>query len=234
MSTDTPRGKTIARPRKSGFAAAPGARPAKRSAATAKADPADAIVDAAARCFQRWGVARTRIEDIAGEVGIVRPHIYRHFESKEAIVHAVVLREIRHHHLRLAKRFPLRGAAEPLILGCLLSGIFDAAQDADTAFLVEADGAALTARMLASSDAVVAEVSRHWTPLLEYARERGELRSGVDIPAATRWLSFLEFSYLALPELMPKRSALIAQFKSFVIPALLQPTIKPASRRRAK
>src|SRR3546814_4881979 len=70
--------------------------------------------------------------------------------SDLAIVHAVVLREIRHHHRRLGKRFPLRGPAEPLILGCLISGIFDAAKDSDTAFLVETDGASLTARMLAS------------------------------------------------------------------------------------
>jgi len=185
-------------------------------------DPAGAIVNAAGHCFQKWGIARTRIEDVAEEVGIARPHIYRHFESKEAIVHAVVLREIRHHHLRLAERFPLRGPAEPLILGSLVSGIVDAAQDSDTAFLVRSDGASLTARMLASSEDVVAEVDRHWIPLLEYARRRGELREDVDIAAATRWLSFIEFSYLALPELVPDRGALTSRLKAFVIPALLR------------
>lgn len=184
--------------------------------------PADAIVDAAAACFQRWGIARTRIEDIAQEVGIARPHIYRHFDSKEAIIHAVVLREIRHHHARLARRFPLRGPSEPLILGCLVSGIFDAARDPDTAFLVCADGAPITAGMLASSPEIVGEVARHWTPLLEYARTRGELRDDVDIPAATRWLSFLEFSHLAVPELTPSREVLIDQFRAFVIPSLLR------------
>ncbi|HEY9545336.1 MAG TPA: helix-turn-helix domain-containing protein [Solimonas sp.] len=224
MTAGQQRGAPGARTRASGFGrSAKEGKPGRGKSATAKESPADAIVDAAARCFQRWGIARTRIEDIASEVGIVRPHIYRHFESKEAIVHAVVLREIRHHHRRLGKRFPLRGPAEPLILGCLISGIFDAAKDSDTAFLVETDGASLTARMLASSAAVVAEVSQHWTPLLEYAKQRGELLDGLDIPAATRWLTFLEFSHLALPELTPKRGTLTAQFKCFVIPALLKP-----------
>jgi len=190
-------------------------------------DPAAAIVESAARCFQRWGIARTRIEDIAEDVGIARPHIYRYFESKDAIIHAVILREIRHHHARLTKRFPLDGPAEPLILGCLLSGVFDAAKDSDTAFLVRSDGAPVTAKMLVSSEEIVAETRRHWVPLLEYARARGELRDGVDIAAATQWLTFLEFSYLALPELAPRRAHVAEQFRSFVLPALLRPVAMP-------
>ena len=229
MTSSTPVGRTAGRARARGFGAGAHAKQAKKTGTAAALDPAAAIVDTAARCFQRWGIAKTRIEDIAAEVGIARPHIYRHFESKEAIVHAVVLREIRHHHLRLAKQFPLKGPAGPLILGCLISGVFDTAEDSDMAILLGSEGVSLTARMLASSEVVVAEISRHWTPLLEYARTRGELREDVDIPSATRWLTFLEFSHLALPELTPKRSALTEQFRSFVIPVLLQP--KSASRR---
>lgn len=222
---------TSSRIRVRGFGTSAAAKQGRKTAAVATVDPTATIVDAAARCFQRWGIAKTRIEDIAVEVGIARPHIYRHFESKEAIVHAVVLREIQHHHLRLAKQFPLKGPAEPLILGSLISGIFDAAKDSDMAILLDSEGIPLTARLLASSEVVVAEISRHWTPLLEYARTRGELRDDVDIPSATRWLTFLEFSHLSLPELTPKRSALIAQFKSFVIPVLLQPAPNRASKR---
>src|SRR5882757_3954329 len=133
------------------------------------ADPAAAIVDAAARCFARWGIPRTRVEDIAAEVGIARPHIYRHFASKDAIVHAVVLREIRHHHRRLAKKFPHRGCAADLIVGSLLSGIYDAARDPDMQFLVGDDAAHLTARALTSSPEIVEELRAHWIPLLEYA-----------------------------------------------------------------
>src|SRR3546814_12924134 len=88
MTAGQQRGAPGARTRASGFGrSAKEGKPGRGKSATAKESPADAIVDAAARCFQRWGIARTRIEDIASEVGIVRPHIYRHFESKEAIVH---------------------------------------------------------------------------------------------------------------------------------------------------
>src|SRR5438445_623657 len=104
-------------------------------------DPAAAIVDAAARCFARWGIPRTRVEDIAIEVGIARPHIYRHFASKDAIVHAVVLRQIRHHHRRLSERFPHQGPAADLIIGSLLTGVHETAGDPDMEFLVGSEAA---------------------------------------------------------------------------------------------
>lgn len=115
----------------------------------------------------------------------------------------MVLREIRHHHQRLAERFPHHGPAAKLILGSLLSGIQDAARDPDMHFLVGEDAAHVTARSLTSSPEVLDELRRHWTPLLEYARTRGELREGLDIAEAARWLVFVQFSYSALPEMVP-------------------------------
>jgi AcrR family transcriptional regulator len=195
--------------------------PLSTPALTVSEDPAAAIVDAAARCFARWGIARTRVEDIASEVGIARPHIYRHFASKDAIIHAVVLRQIRQHHRRLAERFPHRGPASDLIIGSLLSGIRETADDPETAFLVDAEGSNLTARSLTTSPEVLAELRMHWIPLLEYARERGELRDDLDVEKAARWLAFVQFSYLALPEMVSSPADLEAELRAFVLPALL-------------
>ena len=184
-------------------------------------DPAAAIIKAAATCFARWGIARTRVEDIATEVGIARPHIYRHFASKDAIVHGVVLQEIRHHHRRLAERFPHDGPAIDLIIGSLLSGIYDTVDDPYIPFLVGAEGANVTARSLTSSPEVLAELRTHWLPLLEYARGRGELRAGVDPAKAARWLIHLQFSYLALPEMVPPPAELEEELRTFVLPAIV-------------
>ncbi len=195
--------------------------PLPTPALTVSQDPAAAIVDAAAQCFARWGIARTRVEDIAAEVGLARPHIYRHFASKDAIIHAVVLRQIRQHHRRLAERFPHRGPASDLIIGSLLSGIRETADDPETAFLVDAEGSNLTARSLTTSPEVLAELGMHWIPLLEYARERGELRDNLDVEKAARWLAFVQFSYLALPEMVSSPADLEAELRAFVLPALL-------------
>ena len=53
----------------------------------------DAVLDAAASCYLRFGVSKTTAADIAQEVGISRATLYRRFGSHEAIFLAVLTRE---------------------------------------------------------------------------------------------------------------------------------------------
>jgi AcrR family transcriptional regulator len=53
----------------------------------------DAVLDAAASCYLRFGVAKTTAADIAQVVGISRATLYRRFGSHEAIFMAVLTRE---------------------------------------------------------------------------------------------------------------------------------------------
>jgi len=181
-------------------------------------DLPEVILDAAQQCFERWGIQRTRVEDIAAEAGMPRPHIYRHYASKEAIVHAVALRAIRRHHERLSERFPLEGPARQLIVNTLLSGVRDAAQEVQG--LTRQDSARITAHSLAESEEITTVLREHWLPILEHARDRGELRSGVDLDAATRWLVFIQLSFLSLGNPDPA-TEVETTLSQFVLPALL-------------
>jgi AcrR family transcriptional regulator len=53
----------------------------------------DAVLDAAASCYLRFGVGKTTAADIAEVVGISRATLYRRFGSHEAIFMAVLTRE---------------------------------------------------------------------------------------------------------------------------------------------
>ena len=53
----------------------------------------DAVLDAAAACYLRFGVAKTTAADIAQGLGISRATLYRRFGSHEAIFLAVLARE---------------------------------------------------------------------------------------------------------------------------------------------
>jgi AcrR family transcriptional regulator len=53
------------------------------------------IADAALRQFELFGLARSTIDDIARRAGVSRVTVYRRFPSKEALVDAVILRELR-------------------------------------------------------------------------------------------------------------------------------------------
>ena len=87
------------------------------------------ILEAALRCFRRWGVAKTSMGEIADAAGMQRPQLYRHFDNKEAlIVNAIVRQAQQLSHKRL-EAFPLKGPVEPIIIETLLVGHNDLLAD---------------------------------------------------------------------------------------------------------
>jgi AcrR family transcriptional regulator len=53
-----------------------------------------AILQAAEKLFQKWGIAKTTMEDIAREAGKGKSTLYYYFKSKEEILEAVALAQI--------------------------------------------------------------------------------------------------------------------------------------------
>jgi len=56
----------------------------------------EAMLDAAAKLFSTRGYADTGIDDIGEAVGVTGPAVYRHFESKDALLLAVLERAVEH------------------------------------------------------------------------------------------------------------------------------------------
>lgn len=55
----------------------------------------DAVADAALRQFELFGVARSTMAEISRRAGVARVTVYRRFPAKDALVEAVILRELR-------------------------------------------------------------------------------------------------------------------------------------------
>ncbi|HET9729807.1 MAG TPA: TetR/AcrR family transcriptional regulator [Acidimicrobiia bacterium] len=56
--------------------------------------PGDRILDAAATCIARVGVAKTTLDDVAREAGCARATVYRCFPGKQQLITALVGREV--------------------------------------------------------------------------------------------------------------------------------------------
>jgi AcrR family transcriptional regulator len=183
----------------------------------------DVIARAAARCYERWGVERTRMEDIAREAGIARPALYRYYSSKEELLLEVIVRHIGERAEALHRRLKKKGPAGPLILEALLAGIVGGReQDKGIAeSVLGVDVLHDTARLVAQTEAVFGAMSAYWRPYLDYARERGELRPEVDLDQAVRWLTLIVFCFLTVPEIVPPEGDLPAYLQTFVVNALV-------------
>lgn len=61
------------------------------------------ILDAAAECFRKSGFHGASMSEIAKSFGMSAGHIYNYFESKEAIIEAMVKRDLDQALERIAK-----------------------------------------------------------------------------------------------------------------------------------
>ncbi|MGV0835089.1 TetR/AcrR family transcriptional regulator [Mycolicibacterium thermoresistibile] len=181
------------------------------------------IIEAAVRCFERWGISRTRVDDIAAEAGMARSQVYKYFSGKDAITLAVIMESIRQHNAALRRQIPLSGPSDQVIVDSMVAIIRHAIENRYTAALLsEPDSPHFTSRALATKPEVLALLGDYWSAVFDYARSRGELRAHFDPESATRWVIFILLSYLALPEMTRENDdELIKDIRTYCLPGLL-------------
>jgi AcrR family transcriptional regulator len=180
------------------------------------------LLDAAERCFERFGIAKTTMEDVAKAGGVSRATVYRYFADREALVLASVTRRARQNipraHAHIAT-FP--ALADKLVEG-LVYNIDRGRRDPVVQLLVTGDQPGLGARVL-GGEGVSHELSHKlWQPVLAAARDAGELAAALDLRAGATWLARVTLMMVAQEEsvrLSPE--ALRRELRTFVVPAFL-------------
>jgi AcrR family transcriptional regulator len=176
------------------------------------------ILRAAERCFAAYGPSRTTMIDVAREAGVSRPTVYRYFRDRDAVVIEVVVRR-----LRAALDYAARVIDPQAHLGvALLKGITllvaRGREDVMIRTLVVEEDQDFTGVGVWS--AALALSAEFWEPLLVAARERQELREGLDVGEVCAWLAeLLQF----LVSRSDRDGALDTEVmvRQFIVPALL-------------
>jgi AcrR family transcriptional regulator len=177
------------------------------------------IIRAATACFARWGVAKTSMGDIAAAAGMLRPHLYRHFESKEALITTVIVRESRALGQERLRMFPRRGRASSFFLKALMYGQERLATN-EFANYVAQDGSGLLVRLLATDSAFLESEGLWWNPALDYGRDRGEVREDLSNAEIIRWFLLSQMTVFERRDLWPNEDELRRHLERFVIAAI--------------
>ena len=177
------------------------------------------FLDAAEACFERYGVHKTTMEDIAKMAGVSRPTVYRHFTDRETLIVAVVMRRARSLIAKTQAYIRRQETFEDQLVEGLLFLVRTGRKDPFVRLLVNPEQLEFAQQILSATDAAVDLTHEMWEPILKEAVDRGELNPALDFHAIARWLTLIELILVGRLDLTPDDDEVREMLRTFLVPA---------------
>jgi AcrR family transcriptional regulator len=178
------------------------------------------IVVAAAECFSRYGVQRSRVEDVATAAGISGTNFYHFFPSRSALIDAVVLARVEAIVTTVAPTIHQAPSFEVALVSGVVSTVEACRRDHLFMELLRLSRQKRLGELGGQPDAFGYDMlERLWRPALERARQAGELRDELaDDQDTIVWLGRVLVMLLLNDQLTPEKIARTVAM--YVAPAL--------------
>jgi AcrR family transcriptional regulator len=161
--------------------------PTRLTAPTSANDSRERILAAAERCVDRHGIRKTTMDDVACEVGLSRPSVYRYFADRDDLLIELITRHARALLDRARKSISRQGSLADQIVEMVLYTAEHGRRDPMTRHCIDPDATSLGRRMIAAgtTEHVRAEM---WDPILDAALANNELPAGLRRSDIHLWL----------------------------------------------
>jgi AcrR family transcriptional regulator len=157
------------------------------TAPTSTDDARERIVAAAERCIDRHGIRKTTMDDVASEVGLSRPSVYRYFADRDDLLVELITRHARALQDRARKSIARQNSLPDQIVETVLYTAEHARRDPLTRHVIDPDGTSLGRRMIASGTTEMMRAEM-WDPVLDAALANNELPPGLPRSDIHLWL----------------------------------------------
>src|SRR3984957_11466733 len=161
--------------------------PNQPAAATSTDDVRERILAAAERCIDRHGIRKTTMDDVACEVGLSRPSVYRYFADRDDLLIELITRHSQALLVRARKSISRQSSLADQIVETVLYTAEHARRDPLTRHILDPDGTSLGKRMVASG-ASERRRAEMWDPVLDAAVANNELPPGLPRSDIHLWL----------------------------------------------
>lgn len=155
------------------------------------------IFKAALGCFERYGLRRTTMDDVAAAAGVSRKTVYNYFSNKTGLVAEVIFDEARRVNARARRNLDLDPPAADLVVDAALALVASARKSPYIDILLNPGDFGATAEVIDRSERVAEVQHEYWDPILDRLEERGELPAGFDRAEAVEWLTFVHVGLCA-------------------------------------
>src|SRR5271169_1055604 len=161
--------------------------PSRPTAPTSTDDARERILAAAERCIDRHGIRKTTMDDVACEVGLSRPSVYRYFADRDDLLVELITRHARALLDRARKSVSRQSSLPDQVVENVLYTADHGRRDPLTRHVIDPDGTSLGKRMVASGTTEMMRAEM-WDPLLDAAVANNELPPGLARSDIHLWL----------------------------------------------
>jgi AcrR family transcriptional regulator len=157
------------------------------------------LLDAALYCYQRLGVTKTSIADIAAQAKITRPTVYRYFPSHQKILIAVVRREAQKFWETLhAELEGIDDFSEYLVEGLIFT-LRHARENKTHAFLFAQDTLPIMHEVFLGDREYLLDLIESLRPIYDRLKPHSRIRPDIDLAVLCELFNRLAISYLTTP-----------------------------------
>jgi AcrR family transcriptional regulator len=190
------------------------------------------LLDAAARLFAQWGFAKTSVDELAREAGVSKGAVYLEFPDKEAVLKAVVHREIARYSEDWLQRFA-QDPGEWSFARMFQHSI--AAVDANpfVKALLTRDQRVLGRVLQRDTDFVARTISMR-TELFSRLQEAGAMRDDIPAPVLAYLMSAIGYGLTAGSEVIPDQHQVPFKEAIRALALLLDRGLTPPGARQRK
>jgi AcrR family transcriptional regulator len=157
------------------------------TAPTSTDDARERILAAAERCIDRHGIRKTTMDDVACEVGLSRPSVYRYFADRDDLLIELITRHARALIDRARKSIARQSSLSDRIVESVIYTAEHARRDPLTRHVIDPDASSLGRRMIASGTTEMMRAEM-WDPVLDAAVANNELPPGLPRSDIHLWL----------------------------------------------
>ena len=180
------------------------------------------IFDAATVCFDRYGLRRATMDDVAAAAGVSRKTVYNYFDNKSSLLSEVIEREARRVADEARAGLSPKLRAGDLVVEAELALLDAARRSPYVSLLLGPDAITLTAEVVDHSDRIAHVQRDYWYPILEPLRDAGALRVR-DLAELVEWLTFFHFVLVARPATFDgDDNRTRRMLRRYLLPALLE------------
>jgi AcrR family transcriptional regulator len=160
----------------------------RSTAPAVRDDPRERILAGAERCIERHGIRKTTMEDIASEVGMSRPGIYRYFGDRDDLLIELITRHARTLRDRAHKVMSRQSGLQDQIVEGILFAASESVLDPVMRYIVDAENSGLGQRVIESRNSEMLS-AEFFDPFLDVAYVNNELPRDLPRPDVYLWLS---------------------------------------------